>query len=295
MKIRRQTHGEAIAFSLEGQLDMYGSPELRDHVRDAVQSAPRLVVVDLSGVTYMDSTGLAVLIEALRATRAKGGEFRLSGLSPVVMNQMRMLGILSVLDARPTLADALADLSHGPQELRCLLTQCPGTLRLATGSTQTGLRCPCCQSRIELAGALGERGPIALRQVSVPSYEGQAFGLEPGPGFEVLDGRLVRLVVHGRLDLFSTGALRPLLQTVPAAARILWDFARCQDVTADGIEALRTTSRGTRLPCTALPHGPVADILRGEVELLDGAALQRLASKAGAEPPSPIVLRRVEP
>lgn len=63
---------------LEGELDAYVAPELRERLRLAIDAAPGgELVVDLTQVTFLDSTILGALVGALRSMRASGGELRL--------------------------------------------------------------------------------------------------------------------------------------------------------------------------------------------------------------------------
>lgn len=73
-----------------GEIDLATAPALRTELLAAlVRHSPRLVL-DLSGVTFLDSTGLAVLVAVHRRARAAGGELSLFGPQPVVR---KLLGI----------------------------------------------------------------------------------------------------------------------------------------------------------------------------------------------------------
>jgi anti-sigma B factor antagonist len=54
----------AVIVRLAGELDLYNAPTLRDELLKAADGSPDRLVVDLSGLTFIDSTGLGVLIEA---------------------------------------------------------------------------------------------------------------------------------------------------------------------------------------------------------------------------------------
>ncbi|MEY2565144.1 MAG: anti-sigma factor antagonist [Verrucomicrobiota bacterium] len=66
--------------SLEGEIDLHVSPQVAASLSAIIQKKPERVVVDLSGVTYIDSSGLAVLIEGMQNVDAYGGKFVLAGL-----------------------------------------------------------------------------------------------------------------------------------------------------------------------------------------------------------------------
>jgi len=71
-------------FRLEGEVDLHRAPEIRAALAPVVaRKLPRLLV-DLSAVSYIDSSGLALLIETLQRVQANGGALRLFGLSDSV-------------------------------------------------------------------------------------------------------------------------------------------------------------------------------------------------------------------
>jgi anti-sigma B factor antagonist len=107
MKITRENHPPAAVFVVEGQVDMHTSPDLRTQLRGALQEKATPVVVDLTSVAFIDSSGLATLIEALQATNKYGGRLRLCGLSSSVQNLFRLSNLTSIFDIRAKREDAL--------------------------------------------------------------------------------------------------------------------------------------------------------------------------------------------
>ena len=70
----------AKVLTLDGEIDFHLSPEVAASLRAIVANKPKRVVVDLSKVTYLDSSGLAVLIDGMQNTREYGGEFSLAAM-----------------------------------------------------------------------------------------------------------------------------------------------------------------------------------------------------------------------
>jgi anti-sigma B factor antagonist len=67
-------------FAPEGAIDLHVSPELRASLRMIIdEEKPKRLVVDLSRVPYIDSSGLAVLIGAMQSLELEGGVFLLAG------------------------------------------------------------------------------------------------------------------------------------------------------------------------------------------------------------------------
>ena len=107
MKVTRESHDAAALFIVEGQVDMHTSPELRNQLRGALEDKASPVVVDLTSVAFIDSSGLATLIEALQATAQYGGNLRLCGLSPEVRNLFELSKLTSIFDLREDRDEAI--------------------------------------------------------------------------------------------------------------------------------------------------------------------------------------------
>jgi anti-sigma B factor antagonist len=86
-------------FDLTGDIDLSNSPEIRKAVLREVREirAPR-VLMNLGGVRYIDSSGVASLIEALKASRDLGSRFILFGLSASAREVLRLTRLLEVFE-----------------------------------------------------------------------------------------------------------------------------------------------------------------------------------------------------
>ncbi|HEX8899080.1 MAG TPA: STAS domain-containing protein [Chthoniobacterales bacterium] len=65
---------------LEGEIDLHVSPRISAALAVMIEQKPPRLVVDLSRVNYIDSSGLAVLIEGMQNVEAYGGKFILAGI-----------------------------------------------------------------------------------------------------------------------------------------------------------------------------------------------------------------------
>ena len=79
----------AQVVDVEGDVDLGTSPNLRRTLFDLLGKKPKLAV-NLRGVRYIDSSGIATLIEVLKSTQRLPMEFVLFGLSPAVQNAFRL-------------------------------------------------------------------------------------------------------------------------------------------------------------------------------------------------------------
>jgi anti-sigma B factor antagonist len=109
MKVTQQSQGSAALFIVQGQVDMHTSPELRGHLRGALGNRASPLVVDLTEVAFIDSSGLATLIEALQAVGKYGGKLRLCGLTPEVRKLFDLAQLSTIFDLRDSRQDAMGD------------------------------------------------------------------------------------------------------------------------------------------------------------------------------------------
>jgi anti-sigma B factor antagonist len=97
-----------------GEVDISTAPLLRRAVRQAVESDPRAVVVDLSGLTFCGSTGLVALMDAKAHAGSRGVGFGTAGGRPIMLRVLEVTGFGPVLGHRATLADAVAGAAGAP-------------------------------------------------------------------------------------------------------------------------------------------------------------------------------------
>lgn len=93
-----------------GDVDLTAAPMLKAHLKAAhtAMSAGSLLVIDLAGVPYMDSSGLATLVESMQASRRMGFVLKLCNLGPRVRAIFEIAKLDRVFTIVPTLNDALA-------------------------------------------------------------------------------------------------------------------------------------------------------------------------------------------
>ena len=93
---------------LEGEIDLHVSPEVAESLRTMITKKQKVIVVDLSKVTYMDSSGLAMLIEGMQKVQEYGGKFALAGAQESVQHIFEIARLDQVFQIFPTVDEALA-------------------------------------------------------------------------------------------------------------------------------------------------------------------------------------------
>ena len=102
----RQTGGFPVVVG-PAEIDISNSGELRTALLRAQALGP-VVVVDMSGTEFCDSSGLSVLVRALRRAQSEGGEVRLVVCTAAVLRILAVTGIGSIFGLFSSLAEALA-------------------------------------------------------------------------------------------------------------------------------------------------------------------------------------------
>jgi anti-sigma B factor antagonist len=84
-----------------GELDLASAPVLDGRLREALSHEPRALEIDLSGLTFMDSSGVHLLLQWHTTTAESGIEFSLSGASVLLQRLFALTGADEVLPLRP--------------------------------------------------------------------------------------------------------------------------------------------------------------------------------------------------
>jgi anti-sigma B factor antagonist len=94
--------------SVSGEIDVHSGPSLREHLLQALANGERDLVVDLAGVSFLDSSGLGVLVTAHKRARAAGGALRLASCQPAVATIFQITALDRAFSIHPTLDDAIS-------------------------------------------------------------------------------------------------------------------------------------------------------------------------------------------
>ena len=94
----------SLVVSFEGEVDLEHSPKAREVLLDAVGKR-RDVFVDLAGVSYIDSSGVASLVEAFQNARQQGSGFALVSVNPAALRVLKLARLDKVFTIHETLAD----------------------------------------------------------------------------------------------------------------------------------------------------------------------------------------------
>jgi len=109
MKFSTAQHGKVTVVALQGNL--MGGPDaasLNARINELVDAKKTRVVIDLTGVQFMNSSGLGLLIGGAQALKTAGGGLKLACASPKIRELLAITRLAPVLENHTTVAEAVA-------------------------------------------------------------------------------------------------------------------------------------------------------------------------------------------
>ncbi|WP_050613780.1 anti-sigma factor antagonist [Bacillus testis] len=97
IKIDVKQEDTNIEVTVQGEIDAYTAPKLRETLFPLVDQEGVRMTVDLSGVGYMDSTGLGVFVGLFKNIRAREGDFRIIGMSDRLKRLFDITGLADII------------------------------------------------------------------------------------------------------------------------------------------------------------------------------------------------------
>ena len=110
IQLEKEELNGAVVLSIKGDIDMSTSTKVREQLAPLFKQNNIAIVVDLSGVSYMDSSGIATLVEGLQWSHSSKNKFRLSSLTPEVKDVFEIVHLLSVFEIFETNEEALKEI-----------------------------------------------------------------------------------------------------------------------------------------------------------------------------------------
>jgi len=108
MDINIKRDGTNSVVYVTGEIDLYSSPKLREAILDLFGKRQQdRVVLNLTDVPYIDSSGIASLVEGLQAAKAKNARFVLVGLNDGPRHVLELTKLLNVFEIAPSEEEAL--------------------------------------------------------------------------------------------------------------------------------------------------------------------------------------------
>lgn len=108
--------GDHSVLSLRGEIDVYTAPLLRQAILDLLEQNKLNVVVDMTEVDFLDSTGLGVLVEGLKRVRSREGSFSIVATQDKILKIFDITGLNKAFPIHPSVDQATGRPAPEPAE-----------------------------------------------------------------------------------------------------------------------------------------------------------------------------------
>ncbi|MBO4693693.1 MAG: STAS domain-containing protein [Clostridia bacterium] len=94
MSVEITIKGEVVTAYLTGELDHHNAAGIREKIDGAIDSnMPSLLVLDFGGVSFMDSSGIGLIMGRYRCLQKHGAKMHITGASPQIEKVMKLAGM----------------------------------------------------------------------------------------------------------------------------------------------------------------------------------------------------------
>jgi anti-anti-sigma factor len=111
------THERVTVMTPRGRLDMVAAPALRERVTEVVESGAIHLVMDLGEVTFVDTSGLEVILRGLKMVRERGGNLRIARPNQQLRMVLTLTKLNGVLRPYDDVAEALHDFGRSERRV----------------------------------------------------------------------------------------------------------------------------------------------------------------------------------
>lgn len=105
--VSTRTEGPFTVVEVSGEVDVYTAPRLREAVVEAIDEGATKLVIDVEQVEFLDSTGVGVMVGALKKVRSAGGTLDIVCTQPRLLKIFDITGLDKVFGLHASLADAI--------------------------------------------------------------------------------------------------------------------------------------------------------------------------------------------
>jgi anti-sigma B factor antagonist len=104
---------DSYAVAVTGELDLHSAPQVQARLDDLLDAGARSVVVDLMGVSFIDSAGLGVLLSASKSLKTSGGELVLAADDRRILRVLEITGLERSIHVEHSLVEAVEHVVDG--------------------------------------------------------------------------------------------------------------------------------------------------------------------------------------
>ena len=238
MKISTRRVGDVTILDLKGRITLgEGTVTLRNAVRELVDGGAKKILLNMSLVDYIDSSGNGELASAFTITKNAGGDLRI--LNPCkkvhdLLQISKLYSIYQIVDEEAMALESFRQLVP----FRCECPICGDFLTSfgAPGTVHWPAQCGTCRAHFSVSTS-GSGSEVNVVYLAIQTYGWEQIRVSANP--------FLRVSIDGRLDLFSLTTLKKIWDKIPGRQKIIIDLSRTTDIDDDGWEGLHLLLQST--------------------------------------------------
>jgi anti-sigma B factor antagonist len=233
ISVQRRQVDDITVLDLRGRITLgEGSRVLRESIRDLLDGGKNRIILNLSDISYIDSSGFGELVAAFTAIRNQAGKLVLENLTQKVSDQLQVTKLFTVFEVYDTESNALSAfrprrLAHCPV---CSYISTPPLLNNESVWAPQSCRSPGCRAQFTLESCASSDSLGVVKNVRIETYTNEYL--------EILSGNPITVGVFGRLDHFASSAFRRLGRALSKHRKVLFDLGETTEVDVGGRDAL---------------------------------------------------------
>lgn len=107
-----QEIADVLVVKVTGEIDVYTAPEFKSAISKAIDAGAQDLIIDLTNVSYMDSSGFGILLGATKRVHPKGGTINLLGCSEAITRMLKITRLDTIFGMHCCMEEALAAAKH---------------------------------------------------------------------------------------------------------------------------------------------------------------------------------------
>jgi anti-sigma B factor antagonist len=236
LKIEARTVGGVTILDVVGRITLgEGSSRLRNTVINLMNAGKNNLLVNMTKVSYIDSSGIGEMVSAAVMVRNKGGQFKLLNLTKRVQDLLQITKFYTFFEVHNDEAQAVRSFNgqSGTVSLRCRCPVCGFWSTPPLDSSAGWLPQTCMGCRSQFAVEPSHNSPadsVVAKTIRVESYQQEYCHLLCGASFII--------EIHGRLTMFSHNAVLKIWNLVPKPRKVMFDLRGVTELESGGHKAL---------------------------------------------------------
>ena len=108
MDITIRESGEVVIMDINGEIDLYNAPDIKESIKAQIESGKTNIIINLDKVSYIDSSGIGVLISSLSNLKKAGGSLKIINVYASVRKVFELTKLTSFFDIYDGETEALS-------------------------------------------------------------------------------------------------------------------------------------------------------------------------------------------